>query len=940
MKAIYKYTIALLVFCASENLWAQNASMQGILTDTLHEPLINATVVLLNPQDSVMENFSITNVNGKFQIKNIKAGEYIFQASYLGHQTMYQNMTIEEGKDLNLGALILQPEDYSLGEVTVSGERIPIQIKKDTIEYNAGSFRVQPNDNVEKLLKKLPGVEVDQNGTIKAQGKEVQNIMVDGKEFFGKDPKVASQNLPADVVDKVQVYDKKSDIAEFTGVDDGSREKTINLKLKEDKKNGVFGNVAAGYGTENRFETRATVNQFSDKKQISFLGRANNINEQGFSFNDYLNFSGGLQNLLAQSGTGNGGDGFSLSFGGDDAPIPFDSGQPNYGFQKSYAGGLNFNYDFSKSTELRTSYFFNKIQEEQSQEIFRQNFLEDAIFPSEENGERESDYNNHRANLTFKHKVDSTQVITLRANARLNYDFNNSKGSSRIFNVGNELENTSWNTNDAINDLFQINSGLSYMLRLKKKGRSVTANAGYGWKLTEQNETIMSANQFFLSNPQMTFFDSLHQDQEEYSERNEFSLGLTYTEPLGKRQFLQFSYSRRTYKDYFERDAFDFENASRILNADLTDGYVRDYAYDRLGLSYRWAKRKTNLRVGVNWQNVLMEGNVFSNEKIFKQNFNKILPSMNWRYEFSNSNNLSLNYWTNIQEPSLRQLQPILNNNNPISLYLGNPDLIPEYQHSMNLDYFFYDQFNFISLFASLRGTYTLDKITNARTIDDAFRQTTQPINVEDDKMLSGNISYGMPLKFIKSKFNLSLRGTYNRSILFVNDIKNDADRWNGSIDFSIENRKKDIVDILLGTVYSYNETQYSINQNFDQSFSTLTYYADLTLNLKKDWAITTSFDQMIYRGEAFQEQRQIPMWEASISKYFLKNKRGQLELSARDLFNQGIGINRNSNLNYIEDIQINSLGRYYMLTFTYALSMFGEPKGGIEIREGRRRRG
>ena len=213
-------------------------------------------------------------------------------------------------------------------------------------------------------------------------------------------------------------------------------------------------------------------------------------------------------------------------------------------------------------------------------------------------------------------------------------------------------------------------------------------------------------------------------------------------------------------------------------------------------------------------------------------------------------------------------------------------------------------------------------------------------VNVEDEKMLSGNISYGMPLRFIKSKFNLELRGTYNQSILFVNEIENDANRWNGSIDFSIENRKKDVVDILLGTVFSYNETQYSINQNFDQSFSTLTYYADLTLNLKKDWAITTSFDQMIFRGEAFQEQRQIPMWEASISKYFLKNKKGQLELSARDLFNQGIGIDRRSNLNYIEDVKINSLGRYFMLTFTYALSMFGEQKGGIEIQQGRRRRG
>ena len=294
MKNISILLVLGLLVCLNPKLSAQQSTISGVLADSLSEPLINGTIVLLHPQDSVMEYFAISDLKGNFKINAISKGNYILQASYVGYQSFYTNIEVD-GSDRNIGVIVLEPEALYLDGATVTADRIPIQIKKDTIEYDAESFRTQPNDVVEDLLKKLPGVEVEKDGTIRAQGQEVEGITVDGKEFFGTDPKIASQNLPADAIDKVQVFDRKSDVAEFTGVDDGQRNKSINLKLKDDKKKGVFGNVTAGYGTDDRYQGKATINRFNKKSQLSFLGRANNINEQGFSFEDYINFSGGLQ---------------------------------------------------------------------------------------------------------------------------------------------------------------------------------------------------------------------------------------------------------------------------------------------------------------------------------------------------------------------------------------------------------------------------------------------------------------------------------------------------------------------------------------------------------------------------------------------------------------------------------------------------------------------
>ncbi|HEY3429763.1 MAG TPA: TonB-dependent receptor, partial [Cyclobacteriaceae bacterium] len=348
MKKIY-LLVLLLVFVSVQIAWAQKSSIKGQVVDSLSNAMPSATVMLLNAKDSSLVNFGLSDAKGFFEIKNINKGSYDLKISFLGYAPFTKRIDAAgDSPVVEAGQLKLQPQAKQLDEMVIMGEKVPVRIKGDTIEFNAGSFKTKANANVEDLLKKLPGVEVDPDGTVRAQGEEVRRVLVDGKEFFGRDPKLATRNLPADAIEKVQVFDKKSDQAEFTGIDDGQREKTVNLELKEDKRNGMFGNATAGAGTEGRYQLKGNLNRFRKDQQLSFLGMANNINEQGFSMGEFMNFTGGSQQMMS-----GGGGAMRLTFDANNTNgVPMNFGGRQNGIMTNYAGGINFNKDLSKKTQL------------------------------------------------------------------------------------------------------------------------------------------------------------------------------------------------------------------------------------------------------------------------------------------------------------------------------------------------------------------------------------------------------------------------------------------------------------------------------------------------------------------------------------------------------------------------------------------------------------
>ncbi|HPI09019.1 MAG TPA: TonB-dependent receptor, partial [Saprospiraceae bacterium] len=413
MKQLLLYIFLLLSLTAfSQN---KSVTVEGAVADSSGIGLPSASVVLLQQKDSVMHAFGLSGPEGRFAVKRVAPGDYILQITYLGYQTYAQRVSVPADQPkFSLEKILLAPSNTLLNAVDITAQQAPISIRKDTIEYNAGAFQTQPGSVVEDLLRKLPGVEVQQDGTIKAQGETVQNVLVEGKEFFGNDPKIATKNLPADAVDKVQVFDKKSDMAEFTGIEDGRDQKTINLKLKADKKQGHFGNVSAGYGTENRYQGKFNLNRFSKKMQFSAIGAANNTNEQAFSFEDYINVMGGLSNFMTGGGSGR----VRIEINEDSGiPLP---GSTSRGFTDTQAGGLNLNYEFSQKTELNGNYFFNRIENDLDRLATRQNLLGFGNYDSRDQELRNSENMNHRLNLTLRHKIDSFQNIIARANFSYN----------------------------------------------------------------------------------------------------------------------------------------------------------------------------------------------------------------------------------------------------------------------------------------------------------------------------------------------------------------------------------------------------------------------------------------------------------------------------------------------------------------------------------------
>ena len=915
-----KLLFALCLLLGSIVAQAQNLKqydLLGKIIETDELPLPGATVLLLNAQDSIMVSFGMADNDGAFKFEKIKQGKYVLQVSFMGYHTYFRPIEASGTvKSINVDQIKMLTEATVLEGVSVVGEHIPIMIKGDTIEYNTAAYKTTANASVEDLLKKLPGVEVETDGTITAQGEEVQKILVDGKAFFGDDPKIATKNLPADIVNKIQVFDKMSDMAEFTGVDDGERSKTINLTLKDDKKKGVFGNVSAGYGTSDTYAGKGNANIFKSNTQISLLGAANNINQRGFSAPSQFSFGGGGRN---NSSSGN-----------------------TKGISEIISTGLNLNHKFNKKTKIESSYFFNSIENNLLEVSNRENFLEGRTYNSGATDESISENINHQIDFRLTHKPNELQEFLVIGNVKASSAFGNNSSESEIFGTTGILDNTGSMINNNNGNNLSYTGTIIWRRKFEKVGRNIAFNGNISKTDRDQESILRSIYEYKVADPINSFTQMIDRDQFESNTNDNFGVKFSYTEPLGKKRYLQFNYNLKNFqsniiKDFY--DVFDEDSPQELIvkNDRLSTFYNRGFIYNIGGTKLTINRDKYNLTMGADYQLSELEGQLAVGDEKINKNFNGLLPNIQMSYNFSSSNKMRLSYTTRLQEPSLEQLQPIENQENPQNIYIGNPNLKASYDHRLGLNYIMFNQFSFTNLFARVSASYTEDKITNSVTYDDNYVQTTTPINVERDMSITGFSAFQTPLKFIGAKINIRGTSRYNNGILFINSInmvdglrvntsnENITERWVNSVDIGLENRKKNMIDIRGGTKYTFNNTIYSKNTELNQNFITKTFYGNFDLTLPKEWTISSDFRYTIYEGEAFGDDLKVPIWSAFIAKSFLKNNRGQLKLSVFDILNENVGVTRNSNLNYIEDLSYTSLARYGMLTFTYSLSKFGD---------------
>lgn len=936
MRKIYLF-ILLFTGLSSVALAQRNGTVKGIAYDTISkQPVAAATVSVLDRKDSSLVSFTMTGNDGRFEVRGLSDGDYRLLITHVNYHNSNKYFTIKESnRNPDLGNLAINDKAKVLEEVVLAAEAPPVTLINDTIQYNAGSFKVQPNASVEDLLKKLPGVKVEKDGTIKAQGEKVQKVLVDGKEFFGNDPKIATKNLPADAVDKVQVYDKQSDQAQLTGFEDGNYEKTINLKLKKDKKKGVFGKAMAGGGTRERYEGKFNVNSFKGARQMSAIGMANNDNGEGFTFMDILNFTGELARM--QRG---GGGNINISMTGDQAAA---MGVTNMGGRNgittAWGGGLNYNNIIGKKLDLQSNYFYNRMNPEQESHIQRQYLLPGTSYYNQDTY-ADNLSNNHRLNFNLLWQLDSMNSIRFTPSLSFQEANNRSQSGYQTLSALKTLTNDGNSDNASASKGYSFRNEISWRKKFAKKGRTFSLSLQTSLNDSKGDGSLQSINRFYDPNGILLKRDTLNQLSATNAQLKAYNARAVYTEPLGKRSLLELSLGKSDSRNNSEKLTYDYNKGNGKydqINNQLSNDFSNDYGFTNAGIRIRTQKKKYSYAVGAAWQQAELQGKIINGNKdsVISKSFRNILPNARFQYNFSRFKSISITYGTSTNQPSMQQLQPVPDNSNPLNIREGNPDLKQEFTQTVQGHLNWLSPFRNKNFFMFFTLQTTKNKIVNYDSINllNGIR-TSKPVNVNGVYNINGNISYSMPVKFLKGTVELSTGGGFSRNKLLINDINgkavlNDIRTVTIGPDIRFDLSPADKLNLGFGAGINYNRSTYSVQSLTPATYFSQDYNASFDWQLPKGFFFATDFNYTINSQRAAGFNLKVPIWNASISKQILKFNRGEIKLSARDLLNKNVGISRNTNNNYIEDSRVLTLRRFFLLSFTYSLSKTGLQSGG-----------
>ncbi|SEA85723.1 outer membrane beta-barrel family protein [Pedobacter hartonius] len=896
----------------------KNGSVTGKVVNAKdHQPVDFASVAVKNLKDTTQTSVINTQADGSFAISGLAPGPYRVTVAYLGLNNFNKEFTINAAAPATaLGEIALENTGLDLKTVVIKGVVTPVVVKTDTVEYDAKAFKVRENAVVEDVLKKLPGVDVAKDGSIKAQGETITRVRVDGKDFFGNDPLLATKNLPADMIDKIQVIDLLSDQAQFTGVDDGNREKIINITTKKDMKNGYFGNSTAGYGThagegtDNRYDVSINANKFNNDQQFSVIGQFNNVNKQ--------NFGGGGGGGNRGGGGSGGGGGFSVS-----------SGAPQQGITTTNAIGLNFADVYTDQTKITGSYFFNKTSLFNDQSSFRQNLLGNSTTTFDQDLNSTTERTNHRFNFMIDTKIDSS--TTIRIEPAVTYTETGLDQSSSYVNNYATSQTTGTQQLNTRSTAPTVNNNILIRRKFLRRGRTLSLNI----RTTINDSDGKNYNN--IMNRTVSGVDSLTLDNtNQLNDQNAESISntsrLVYTEPLFKTLNLELNYQNVYNFDNSERLTYNFNPVTMLYDIpDLTytNTYENKTLTNAVGTSINKTAKKYNWNIGLAVQHTDRRNENLTTGNVFSQNFNNIVPSGQLRYNFSKSKRLVFRYRGSTQQPSISQIQPIPDNSNTQTIPIGNPDLKPAFTNNLTVLYNNFDFAHFRSLFLFANISQTFHAFGNNSTlINDAAdpnfgKIAVVPVNVGGVYQGTLGSSFGLPIiTDNKLNLNIDLGGTYARGVNFTNSIENITN------DLSVTNKYRlvtsmDKLDLTAGIAGSINRATYSAQKSANTTYYTLNPTANVSYMFPGEFRVAVDADyyQNTGRGAAYDTNYTIV--NGYISKQFFKN-RGTFKLAVNDALNQNQGITRTSSNNTITDLRYNVLKRYYMFSFTYSLNRMG----------------
>jgi hypothetical protein len=904
--------------------------LSGKITDKqTSESLMDVRVELLSPTDSSVVKVTVSDENGLYTLSDLTAGSYILKVTFFEYTDQVKRVDLPAEKTVMDFAM--KTDAKLIDGVTVEAKAVRVEQKGDTTQYNADSYKTNPDATVQDLITKMPGITLE-NGVVKAQGEQITKVMIDGQEFFGDDAAAALKNLPAEIVSKIQIYDQASDQAKFTGISDGNEAKALNIVTKAGKNQGQFGKIYAGYGTPNNlYMAGANVNFFKGTSRFSIVGMSNNVNQQNFSTDDILGVTGTTASSQSRGGRGRG--------GGDNENYLVS--QQN-GVSTSHGLGLNYSDLWGKKnqTKVSGSYFFNASKTDNSQLTSRsyvlsttagQNYDEDfsAIVKNA----------NHRLNFKFDIALDSMNSLVITP--KLSYQGNNkTQGTNGTTLDGNSALINQIN-NQTFNDSKGLNASTSVLWRHRfvKPRRTFSANITGTYTLKEGSSGQESMSRYYdeLNNDSLAAINQNSNNQTNgYGVNGRFS----FTEPLSVAWSSEFYYAPSYSVSNADKRTYDFDsvtNSFLFMDTTLSNVFSNQTIVQEGGTNFRYQKNKVNFQLGVSYQNsLLMNVQEFPTDRDVNLSFNSILPNARFKYEFTKSKSFLMGYRAGTRNPTIDQLQNVIDNSNPLSLSSGNPGLKQQYNHRLfgrfnstnmtkatNFNVFFGGEVN--SNYIS-NGTIiaTSDTVVNGNVVLQRGAQFRQPVNLDGSWNARTAVSYGIPLTKLKLNLNFYLGGAYTVAPGLINNVVNKAQTTNANGGLTVSSNISEKIDFTVGYTLNFNNvvnTRQNVAQNqyFLHNIS-----ARFNWIIKERLVINSTYSVNAYAGLGSGYNQTIMLWNGGIGYKLLKQKQLEVRISVFDILNNNNSITRNVTESYIEDVGSNVLNRYFMFTLTYTIRNFG----------------
>lgn len=919
-------------FCSYQVAAQALSSVYGkVINDSDHTPLPGVSVVLYTA-DSTGQYAATTGNNGVFAIFSVPPGKYKLQTSFIGFQPITTTINVS-GLTVNAGAFKLKWLTTTMNAAVIVGKVTPVEQKGDTTEFNADAYKTHPDATTEDLVNKMPGLS-SQNGAVTVNGETIAQVLVDGEPFFGNDPTIALKNLPAEVVDKIQVFDKLSDQAQFTGFDDGNSQKTINIITKKNRRNGTFGKGYAGYGTDGRYLDGGNLNQFDGTSRFSIIGLADNINQQNFASEDILGALGG--------GGGRGGHGRGGSGGGSASGTGYSSGINNFlvgqqgGITATSSLGLNYTnaWDNNK-VRLTTSYFLNNANN-------TNNTISSTSYTSGmQNSELMNDTSNsnssntdQRLNGRFQWNVDSINSIILTFKGTIQQTYAANQTSENTI-LGDMVQSLSQNAGTSNNKGYDFSENLLLMHKFHKKGRTISLN------LSDDINQKNTPGNLYAFNAYTMDTTILNQNYTQNTKGTTLSSSISYTEPIDSFSQLQINYTPSIVFNNTDKLTDSLVYSNPFLDTALSNKYTSTYLTQLGGLSYRLNKnKKIFLTLSANFQySTLSSQEQYPEAGLqIQRYYPAFVPRAIFNYRFTQSKNIRVIYQTSITPPTIAQLQNVVNNSNPLLLNTGNSELGQSYTQSATIRYGATNSKQGSTFLVYLNGSLVQNYVGNASflpvhdtTISGVYlakgTQLSMPLNLPGYMSGKSFITYGRAIYPLKINVNFNGGESYTHTPALINGLTNFANNYTTSGGIVVSSNISQNVDFTLSYTDNYSQVTNTLENTADDNYLSQVYAGKINLIIFKGIVFNTSLSQTMYTGLTQTYNQSVLLWSGSIGYKFLKQQALLISVSAFDILNRNKSISRTVTDTYIQDSQTTVLQRYFMFNIQYNIRNYRKPK-------------